>query len=115
MHIIQVQGGHGGGAIKIECVRLKIDGEIIANGGHCAQYTAGAGSGGSIFLRCHRFEMSKSGNIEACGGKNRWKKENRQRGGEGGDGRIRILTNHDTANIRKLSKRRQITPRPYIG
>jgi len=111
----QVPGGNGGGAIKIECVRLRVDGEIKCNGGHCIQYTSGGGSGGSIFLRCHRFEMSQSGSIQACGGKNRWKKEERQRGGEGGDGRIRILTNDDTANIQRLARRGQIVPKPYIG
>ena len=83
-----VNGGNGGGAIKIICNQLSIDNNsgIYCNGGNGNGYSGG-GSGGSIWIVCNT--LNNLGTISACGGESI-----KQYGtnGNGGIGRIRIDT-----------------------
>ncbi len=79
------QGGHGGGAIRINLTgALSVAGDITANGGAgSADASRGGGSGGSIWINCATFEGS--GLIKANGG------AGGGHGGLGSGGRIALI------------------------
>lgn len=78
-------GGHGGGAIRIECRgSLLLDGRISANGSNCSggNQRGGGGSGGSVYITCRRFDGV--GVLAATGG------SGFTEGGGGGGGRVAV-------------------------
>lgn len=112
-------GGNGGGAIKVTANKIVVEcsGEISANGQNApsvngAQYVSGGGggSGGSIYLKCKQF--INEGQVSAKGGTGAAKGDQGQhwgicsKGGNGGDGRIRI----DASSLDRTG-----TIRPCIG
>ncbi|MEH6822802.1 MAG: hypothetical protein V7629_02685, partial [Motiliproteus sp.] len=78
----------GGGAINIQAGSLRLDGQIVANGGdESADVLAGGASGGSILLNIG--ELSGSGSIAANGSNGNSHLET----GGGGGGRVTIYYN----------------------
>eukprot|EP01083_Nonionella_stella_P160198 523424_1 len=114
------KGGNGGGALKIECDKFENYGKITVNGeNHPSDTYAGCGSGGSIYIVCNDFVMDTNNKrdnvIHALGGVNTL--QTGERGGDGGDGRIRITTAKTTATITIATcvDSGQIQPNPYVG
>ncbi|MBI2439881.1 MAG: hypothetical protein HYV35_00740 [Lentisphaerae bacterium] len=91
-----IQGGAGGGVIRIAAGTATIDGTITADGG---SYTgtdyAGGGSGGSIFLTAVTFGGSTTGLLTAAGGNGYFGSSGR--GGGGAGGRIAVIYTNITA------------------
>jgi hypothetical protein len=84
------RGGHGGGVIRVRADgTVKVDGTISANGNPYNSSASGAGSGGSIYVDCRRFEGAATGVIRADGG-------DALSGGGGGGGRIAIRRRNHT-------------------
>ncbi|MBI2437883.1 MAG: hypothetical protein HYV36_03600 [Lentisphaerae bacterium] len=91
-----IQGGAGGGVIRIAAGTATIDGTITADGG---SYTgtdyAGGGSGGSIFLTAVTFGGSTTGLLTAAGGTGY--SGSSGKGGGGAGGRIAVIYTNITA------------------
>ncbi len=85
-----LQGGAGGGLVRIEATNTVINGLITANGGNGGSNNdgAGGGSGGSIYI--HTKSLSGSGTIRANGGTG----NNYAGGGAGG----RVALHYETLN-----------------
>ena len=112
-------GGSGGGAIDIRCGQLINAGSILANGAaggsfntHCCS-GAGGGSGGNIYIIAAVIVHEAASVIEAVGGAGghatnvytQWASA----GGQGGDGRIRLL-----ASQRIDGQPRRCVPAPVL-
>jgi hypothetical protein len=82
-------GGNGGGTILLDISdTLMLNGQIKANGGPASDNTSqdcGGGAGGSILIRCRRFDGGSTGWLYARGG------SGYDRGGGGGGGRISVF------------------------
>jgi hypothetical protein len=91
-------GGSGGGLIRINAGRVKIDGSIKADGGNGGGWADPAGSGGGILINTGILEGS--GSISANGG------NGYVNGGSGGGGRIAIyyenISNFNIDNIKAI-------------
>lgn len=80
-------GALGGGALRIDVAgRVSNNGTISANGKDVGG-SAGGGSGGGIWITCHKFVNGAEGSLLARGG------NNTNNGGAGGGGRILVCEN----------------------
>jgi hypothetical protein len=87
-NIIGMQGGRGGGAIRIAAAgRVTVNGLLSANGDF-GEYAAGGGAGGGIFITCNSFG-GDGGVLRARGGDGQYYSP-LYAGGGGGGGRIAI-------------------------
>ncbi|MDD5707853.1 MAG: G8 domain-containing protein [Kiritimatiellae bacterium] len=102
-----VDGGHGGGAVRLEVSgTLVLNGTISAVGGNCTPFIAdgghygAGGSGGGIYITCSNTVAGTTGVLQADGGAGMpW-------GGNGGGGRIALV--YDAA------AQRNVVPRPTL-
>jgi hypothetical protein len=83
-------GGNGGGRIYLRAQNLRIDGDLLANGGQAslsgnALGDGGAGSGGSIFVKLSGGSFRGKGRIVARGGQSRHLER------LGGGGRVAVM------------------------
>ncbi len=82
-------GAPGGGAVRIVATNATINGTITANGLDQNNLSAGAGSGGGVYLRC-RLLSADYGLIRANGGNGSPSVGGAHGGGGGGGGRIAL-------------------------
>ena len=86
-----VRGGTGGGAVKLALQNLTVNGSILVdgdNGGYNSGRSAGAGSGGSLWLSVTN--LAGTGLIQAKGGTTSPNSSYGTSGGGGGGGRIAL-------------------------
>jgi hypothetical protein len=72
---------------------VTLNGLMTADGARPADYVAGCGSGGSIYIRCKTFAGTSAGVLRANGGDN---PGSVNYGGGGGGGRIAVWRLNDT-------------------
>lgn len=82
-------GAPGGGAVLIVATNITLNGVITANGLHQNNLSAGAGSGGGIWIRCRRLAAT-NGLLRANGGDGSPSVGGAHGGGGGGGGRIAL-------------------------
>eukprot|EP01084_Bolivina_argentea_P045264 83328_1 len=115
------RGGDGGGGLYIKCYGkiifknnsfIKVNGRKSYNDGGSGlgwgggPSGAGSGSGGSVYIECDGIKMDKLSYIYAIGGI----EDNKSYGGNGGDGRIKIVTCKNKSKIIYSN----IKPCPYV-
>ena len=60
--------GHGGGAIRLHCDNVRLEGGLYVKGGNNSATGKAAGSGGSIWVTCATFTVSETAVLDASGG-----------------------------------------------
>ncbi|MDD5706581.1 MAG: hypothetical protein PHR35_11695, partial [Kiritimatiellae bacterium] len=87
--------GAGGGVIRIEAdATVNLNGALTANGLDAGSGSEGGGSGGSIYVRCHRFSGTSAGAVIAAKGGNG--SATSAQGSAGGGGRIAVWRVYDS-------------------
>jgi hypothetical protein len=90
------RGGRGGGLVRIEAIgTVALNGSILADGSRAGSSgsLAGGGSGGGIYIRCHRLSGGSQGLLRANGA-DAWT-GSVWNGGGGGGGRIAVWRAQD--------------------
>lgn len=91
--------GHGGGAIRLDGLRVIVDGQLLATGeaGDGSGRSGGGGAGGGVLLRAQSLEFT--GSITAKGGKGgQGGNGGNDGGGGGGGGRIKLFQRGEITN-----------------